>query len=127
MSELKPCPCCGGEAVTITMITGSANKTRCINCGLQTLIYYDPGESQEKWNQRIEVQKDAPGKWTIERINEHELNFKMKVYQPIYKCSACGRITESYLRFDTPIMPEDADFPYFCPNCGADMRGDDNG
>ena len=42
--------------------------------------------------------------------------------KPVYRCSLCGRIIESYLRFDKPIMPEDADFPHYCPNCGADMR-----
>jgi len=62
------------------------------------------------------------GKWENASINTYELSYGTTAYEPVYRCSACGGVTESYLRLDEPIMPEDADFPNFCPHCGADMR-----
>lgn len=67
------------------------------------------------------------GRWIIKAINTFELAYGNTGYQPVYECSECGRVTESYLRLDEPIMPDDADFPDYCPNCGADMRGEQNG
>lgn len=32
--------------------------------------------------------------------------------------------TESYVRLNEPIMWEDADFPKYCPNCGAKIDGE---
>ena len=61
------------------------------------------------------------GKWSIECINIYERSYGGMLYEPVYRCSVCGRITESYVRFDEPIMPEDADFPNYCPNCGKKM------
>lgn len=63
------------------------------------------------------------GKWIIEGINKYELSYGTTAYEPVYRCTACGRLTESYLRLDEPIMPEDADFPRFCPWCGAELEG----
>jgi len=62
------------------------------------------------------------GKWSIHEIYKHEMSYGVTGYEPVYKCSVCGRLMESYLRFDEPIMPEDASFPRFCPNCGAMME-----
>lgn len=60
--------------------------------------------------------------WTIEDIYTYELlSYGTTAYEPVYECSACKRLTESYLRLDEPIMPVDADFPRYCPNCGAKM------
>ena len=61
------------------------------------------------------------GKWEIETIREYELSYGSIGYEPVYKCSNCKISTESYLRTEKPIMPEDADFPNYCPNCGARM------
>ena len=64
------------------------------------------------------------GKWKIEEMNTFEMSYGTTGYEPVYRCSVCERVTESYFRYEKPIMPEDADFPRFCPNCGADMRGE---
>ena len=69
------------------------------------------------------IEERKKGKWVVKEINTFDLVYGSTVYEPVYECSECGRVTESYLRFDEPIMPEDADFPRYCPNCGADMRG----
>lgn len=62
------------------------------------------------------------GHWIIEDIYTYERSYGGTLYEPVYKCSCCGRVTESYVRGDKPIMPEDADFPKFCGNCGAKME-----
>lgn len=61
------------------------------------------------------------GKWRIKTINTFDLAYGTTGYEPVYQCSVCGGIEESYLRLDEPIMPEDADFPRYCPHCGARM------
>lgn len=72
---------------------------------------------------KIKAQVDLVkhGHWTIEDIITYERSYGGTLYEPVYKCSCCGRVTESYVRGDEPIMPEDADFPEFCGNCGAKM------
>ena len=69
-----------------------------------------------------DVRPVVRGEWSVHEIYKHELSYGATAYEPVYECSACGGWMESYLRYDEPIMPEDADFPRFCPNCGADMR-----
>lgn len=68
-----------------------------------------------------DVEPVKHGHWTIEDIITYERSYGGILYEPVYKCSCCGRVTESYVRGDEPIMPEDADFPEFCGNCGAKM------
>lgn len=62
------------------------------------------------------------GHWIIGDVDEYDLSYGDRIYVPNYKCSCCMWTTESYVRWDEPIMPKDADFPKFCPHCGADMR-----
>lgn len=82
-------------------------------------------DSRERIEQMIEsaptVDPVKHGHWTIEDIITYERSYGGTLYEPVYKCSCCGRVTESYVRGDEPIMPEDADFPEFCGNCGAKM------
>lgn len=81
-------------------------------------------EERDKILRRIESLSSAQktGKWKIKAINTFELAYGSTGYEPVYECSLCGGVEESYLRLDEPIMPEDADFPRFCPSCGARME-----
>ncbi len=63
------------------------------------------------------------GEWIIDGAFTYNLENDGKGYEPVYRCSCCHRQTESYLRLDEPKMPEEADFPEFCPHCGARMDG----
>ena len=84
---------------------------------------YELGWLQE--HDRI-LSEPKRGKWIIDgafTYNLRELNGK--AYEPVYRCSRCNRQTESYVRLDEPKMPEDADFPEFCPHCGAKMEVQD--
>ena len=83
----------------------------------------DALEAAEKRIAKLEAQMPKEGEWIIDGMNEYELSYGCVGYEPIYRCSKCGIITESYLRTERPIMPEDADFPNYCPNCGAKMKG----
>lgn len=65
------------------------------------------------------------GKWIIKGVNTFDMAYGSTGYEPVYECSNCGGIEESYLRFDEPMMPEDVDFPRYCPNCGARMVSED--
>lgn len=84
--------------------------------------------SDKLWKNAYERGKaDRPqGEWSIDSIDEIELSYGGTAYEPVYKCSHCGRTTESYVRFDKPLMPEDAGFPNFCGWCGARMKGADD-
>lgn len=59
------------------------------------------------------------GRWKYAGVNTYD---GVTVYEPTYRCSVCGRIFESYVRLDMPVMPKDASFPRYCPNCGARME-----
>ena len=83
--------------------------------------------SVERWKDMY-LTKHEPkrGKWIVDGMytyNLRELNGK--AYEPVYRCSCCNRQMESYLRLDEPKMPEDADFPEYCPHCGAKMEVQD--
>lgn len=66
------------------------------------------------------------GKWEVISVANLELAYGGRIYVPEFKCNQCGSYYESDIRWVEPIMPEDADFPKFCPNCGADMRHSDD-
>lgn len=85
----------------------------------------EDGEIDRVTIRGIEYAKVRHGTWTIDNINEYDLSYGSTGYEPVYRCSSCGHVTESYLRLDRPIMPEDADFPDYCPNCGAKMDGEE--
>lgn len=87
---------------------------------------WDVTEIGEAFGMAIEALKQPEpktGKWIIKTINTFSLAYGSTAYEPVYECSACGGVEESYLRLDEPIMPEDAGFPKYCPNCGAKMEG----
>ena len=80
-------------------------------------------EELQAETERLKAQLPKRGEWIVDGMytyNLRELNGK--AYEPVYRCSCCNRQMESYLRLDEPKMPEDADFPEYCPHCGAKME-----
>lgn len=73
---------------------------------------------------KAEPSAEKKGKWIIKETRTFAFAC-ITGYEPVYECSECGMETESYLRLDEPIMPEDADFPMFCQHCGAKMEESD--
>ena len=83
-------------------------------------------ESMQKCAECGDANMPKRGEWIVDGMytyNLRELNGK--AYEPVYRCSCCNRQMESYLRLDEPKMPEDADFPEYCPHCGAKMEVQD--
>ena len=62
MSELKPCPFCGGEArikpftsrkrLFITEIT--VYEVQCTGCDCRTPLCYTPEIAKSRWNRRVD-------------------------------------------------------------------------
>lgn len=93
MSELKPCPFCGGEARTtqkaFDMYGGWSVECVGVECGCDFAIYGTEVEAIEAWNTRSER--------TCEDVSENPLRFE---------CSACGGVSLDIV-------------PNYCPCCGV--------
>lgn len=110
-------------------VSDEKGVTKCAGCpyyldmtGCMDRLHTDAAAAIEA----LQAQLPKRGKWIIDgayTYNLRELNGK--AYEPVYRCSCCNRQTESYLRLDEPKMPEDADFPEYCPHCGAKMEAKD--
>lgn len=54
--ELKPCPCCGGEARAQFEVYGTWVRVFCVECGLSTMSVptrnFDPTPAAKLWNAR---------------------------------------------------------------------------
>lgn len=111
-----------GEKMPIKGENGGYKYKAFINGEWHDLTLSDsPNELTEWLQSNEEWTRVRHGHWTIEDIITYERSYGGTLYEPVYKRSCCGRVTESYVRGDEPIMPEDADFPKFCGNCGAKM------
>ena len=103
MTDLKPCPFCGGKANLREYQIDF--RVMCSECGCRAKLCSTEKEAVEAWNRREETVKDQPaadvmevrhGRW----IEDHEF----------FKCSECGYLTDYRLS-------------NFCPDCGAKMDG----
>lgn len=110
-AELKPCPFCGGKP---EHRTAGKHSIFCKKCGVE-MEHYITGTGSYKrfesyghvktaWNRRIEKR----GGWTT---LQQTCNGYGVMYYYHKECEVSG--SEIHKR----------PFPY-CPNCGADMRGE---
>lgn len=124
MSELLPCPFCGGEAKVIEMMEGGFSA-QCTNClTIQGVRSYE--RTVEKWNTRAYCEAEAVEEKAREFIaaagyvKERTCYDKNKSAREhgatlfMWRCSNCD---ESY---DTEM-----DRLNYCPNCGARVLGAD--
>lgn len=106
MSELKPCPFCGGDSVSVTESKYGGWVAKCGWCGAEIGHPDSKSEAVVAWNRRAE----RTGRW-VSVVNtwtqdEHEYGATW------HKCDQCGRLCETKQ-------------PY-C-HCGAHMiRGDEH-
>ena len=59
MSELKPCPFCGSNAVMRDWAAVGEYWVACTGCEMRTAEHYDPKIAALVWNRRAEVKGDG--------------------------------------------------------------------
>lgn len=138
MTELKPCPFCGGEAKMLCLLSVNNSKEIskifqivCNHCNTKQDTFkmsasilndgtceFDNSEANqavERWNRRAnDVMPVVRGRWAK---NDDKAG---------WHCSVCQK--ENLYAY---CWNPDTDITYtlqdkFCPNCGADMRGEQN-
>jgi len=110
MSELKPCPFCGGEAETLTaesMNGGYLFGIMCNDCRSRGDVYDNEAEAISAWNSRAE--RTCRIEWR---------------YGNQY-CTCCGEMvgtwdSTSELYIDGNMV----ELWNYCPNCGAKVVGE---
>ena len=103
MSELNPCPFCGGEARPMAQHWDDGSHiwwVECRVCGAEAKRCDDGLEAIDAWNAR--------GERTC-RVVKSELDGQMWVYRHEFSCE-CGQ-RNLFTSNSTP--------PNHCPNCGA--------
>ena len=116
MSELLPCPFCGGEAEMLTaesMNGGYLFGIMCNDCCSRGDVYDTEAEAIEAWNTRYEPMMDAIP-MTEENMRKYgwvkERTCRVEIDEyGCYPCSSCGVDIPS--RFVGSID--------YCPWCGA--------
>ena len=105
MSELKPCPFCGGEAETVRSMRSFTCESwevffyvLCKGCGAR-VEGADEAEAIEAWNTRHER--------TCELIKHAAYDEESGIELVLYECDKCGWIVDPWRN------------ERYCPNCGA--------
>lgn len=91
--------------MTIAVSEKGEKMTRDEALEILKAIYFIDEKKQKALNMAIETLERKHGKW-IDQVVEDELLAQ--------KCSVCGYLEYVYGR------------PNYCPNCGADMRGEED-
>ena len=105
MSELLPCPFCGGEGLEV--VTGKAGQNRykivCSGCGIKTFETVASPLHREAWNRRHERTCH----------DTHKCGW--------FQCSECGfPLADMWLHHTGEYgYYDEENQPNYCPNCGA--------
>lgn len=137
MSELKPCPFCGGEAEMLTaesMHDGYLFGIMCNDCRSRGDVYDTEAEAIAAWNSRADYhgyEQAAIEAWEsikewnsrAERTCEFNIKDNMNETEGMgdvwIECSACNCVFDFYA--DEWLMKMG-----YCPNCGARRVDNDN-
>lgn len=117
MSELLPCPFCGGEAEILTaesMRGGYLFGIMCNDCCSRGDVYETEAEAIEAWNTRAAYhgyEQAAIEAWkSIKTWNTRaERTCHLIEDSGLLHCSECGGVAEERLWA----------YWHYCPNCGA--------
>lgn len=111
--ETPFCPWCGSDMRDGDNMDDVIYRQDAINA-FQDYANYDSNRSNAEWVKRIDL--------VISRLPSAQKKGHWRNYEGTLTCSVCE--TE----FDNGIMEYCGDdVPMFCPDCGADMRGEDDG
>lgn len=113
MTDLKPCPFCGGEAVAMHIANFNWHSVMCDSCMAETMDYGTDEEAVAAWNTRAAddaTQHTHCCPCGAERTCTPIDRFAVGVLD----CDKCGL---------TLAFPDDS-LPKYCPNCGARVVGE---
>ena len=66
--------------------------------------------------------------YTIERLPSAQKKGRWNfIGDNLFKCTCCGKMYTTQQLNGLRVYDKDPYCPFFCPNCGADMRGEDDG
>lgn len=100
MSELKPCPFCGGKPEKIYKSTGQTTHIECPDCHAQFPKSTNENKYDDEWNRR--------------HVDTCTMEFATKgMMRSWWVCSNCGKA------MDTIEACGGRKPPKFCGNCGA--------
>lgn len=124
MSDLKPCPFCGGEAETLTaesMHGGYLFGIMCNDCRSRGDVYDTEAEAIAAWNSRADYhgyEKAAIEAW--ESIKAWNSRAERTCKQEERGWGTEGDHARVWLTCGHDCMvPTVQDLPNYCPNCGA--------
>ena len=136
MTELKPCPLCGGEAY----IHQAEDGTWGIGtyCGANKSPYHSAyviadteAEAVKAWNTRADDRSEAADYWRRmyeETVRERTCTNGVKPgvgVMPRLYCSNCGCYTTLNKPDNATSYSESfMDWPFYCGNCGARVEGE---
>lgn len=107
MSELKPCPFCGGEADEYEGDYG--NGIYCMMCGA---MVGEPIHLEYRTTKRVNIE-EAIAAWNT-RAERTCHRSDVDGYSFRFECSACGYVSIVH-NCETRLD----ELPHYCPNCGA--------
>lgn len=105
MSDLKPCPFCGGEAVFHDCLRPPETypcRVYCDNCWAEVGGYSTEAEAIAAWNSRAERTCECVAEYAESPIDGKKI--------VLHRCSACHELMRPHMRY--------------CPNCGAKVVGE---
>ena len=122
MSDLKPCPFCGGEASTYSMETWwVSHACDCLGKYVGTKEYATEAEAIAAWNTRVDYhgyEKAAIEAW--ESIKAWNSRAERTCKQEERGWGTEGDHARVWLTCGHDCMvPTVQDLPNYCPNCGA--------
>lgn len=116
MSELKPCPFCGGEAEMLTaesMHGGNLYGVMCNCCACRTDVFDNEAEAIEAWNTRADDYRQAAEYW-------------QRMYEQTFAERTCHNVstTNNFRCSECDAADFDFDKPSYCHGCGCKVVGE---